>query len=98
MNGSILGVEDKPPYSVVLARFDDAWQIGFRIEGLENGLVAVFVPGAPNPQWGAVYFMTSDRVKAVDIPPPATLKCLRRLGAGSDALLHGISVYAGSAK
>jgi uncharacterized membrane protein len=88
----------KSPYPVVLARFDDAWRIGFRIEGLENGLVAVFVPGAPNPQLGVVYFMTSDRVKPADIPPAATLKCLRRLGAGSDALLHGISVDTASAK
>jgi len=91
VGGSLLGVEQKAAYPVVLARFDDAWQIGFRVEGLENGLVAVFVPGAPNPQAGAVYFMTLDRITPANVPPAATLK---RLGAGSDALLRGLSVGA----
>jgi uncharacterized membrane protein len=94
VGGSLLGVEQKAAYPVVLARFDDAWQIGFRVEGLENGLVAVFVPGAPNPQSGAVYFMTRDRVTLADVPPAATLKCLKRLGVGSDVLLGGLSVGA----
>ena len=98
MGVSILGVENKGAYPVVLARFDDAWQIGFRVEGLENGLVAVFVPDAPNPQSGAVYFMTSDRVKSAGISTAATLKCLKRLGVGSDALLRGLTGGTESAK
>jgi uncharacterized membrane protein len=98
MSASILGVENQSTYSVVLARFDDYWQIGFRIEVLENGLVAVFIPDAPNPQSGAIYFMTSDRVSLTDSPLAVTLKCLRRLGAGSDALLHGLPVDIASVK
>jgi uncharacterized membrane protein len=82
----------------VLARFDDSWQIGFRIEGLENGLVVVFLPGAPNPQSGAVYLMAPDRVTTVNLPPAATLKCLKRLGAGANALVHGLSLGTATAK
>jgi uncharacterized membrane protein len=96
MGESMLGVEKQGAYPVVLARFDDAWQIGFRVEGFENGLVAVFVPDAPNPQSGAVYLMTADRVTPADIPPAAMLKCLKRLGAGSNALLRGLRVEAAS--
>jgi len=88
MGESMLGVEKEGAYQVVLARFDDSWQIGFQIEALENGLVVVFLPGAPSPQSGAVYLMSSDRVTPVGVPPAATLKCLKRLGAGSKELLR----------
>ena len=96
MGESILGVEKDGAYSVVLARFDDALQIGFRIEVLENGLVVVFVPGVPNANSGDVYLMTPDRVTPAKVPPGATLKCLKRLGAGSNALLCGTAVQATS--
>jgi uncharacterized membrane protein len=92
MSASMLGAEDRAAYPVVFARFDDYWQIGFRIEALANGLVAVFVPNAPNPQSGVVYFMTTDRVVVADASLAATLKCMRRLGVGSAALLHGVSL------
>jgi uncharacterized membrane protein len=98
ISASMLGAENEVVYPVVLARFDDSWQIGFRIEALHNGLLAIFIPGAPNPHSGSIYFMSSDRVTAADVPMAATLKCLKRLGAGSDSLLQGVSVVAPSAK
>ena len=91
---STVGASAEHTQEVVLARIEDAWQLAFLIERLEGGQVAVFVPGAPSPQSGSVYFMTEDRIKAVNIPPASALKCLRRLGAGSTALLRGISVGA----
>ena len=98
MGESMLGVEKSGAYPVVLARFDDSWQIGFQIEVLENGFLVVFLPGAPNPQSGAVYLMTPERVTPAGVPPAATLKCLKRLGAGSNALLRGTAVQAALAK
>ena len=98
MGESMLGVERSGAYPVVLARFDDSWQIGFQIEVLENGFVVVFLPGAPNPQAGAVYLMSPDRVTPAGVPPAATLKCLKRLGAGSNALLRGTAVQAALTK
>jgi uncharacterized membrane protein len=82
----------------VLARFDDASQIGFRIEVLETGLVVVFVPGAPNANAGDVYLMNPDRVSPVAVPPARALKCLKRLGAGSNALLRGLPIGVAPAK
>lgn len=90
MGESLLGVEKEGAYPVVLVRFDDNSRIGFRVDQLENGLVAVFIPGAPNPQSGSVYFMTPDRVTPADISPAAALKCLQRLGADSAAQLRGL--------
>jgi uncharacterized membrane protein len=62
-----------------------------RIEKIANGLVAVFIPGAPNPEAGAVYFVTPDRVRLASIPLAAALNCLKHHGVGSNALLHDIS-------
>jgi hypothetical protein len=90
----MLGVEKQTGQQVVLARIEDAWQIAFLVERLEGGHVAVFVPGAPNPLSGSVYFMTQDRIKAVDIPASGAMKCLRRVGAGSKALLRGLLTFA----
>jgi uncharacterized membrane protein len=98
MGESMLGVEKQGAYPVVLVRFDDAWQLGFQVEVIENGLVAVFVPDAPNAHSGAVYFMTPDRITPANIPLAATLKCLNRLGAGSNPLLRGVSLGATSTK
>ena len=91
---SLLGVEPQGAFPVVLARLDDTWQIGLRVEELDNGLVAVFVPDAPNPQSGAVVFLTPDQFKPTDIPLAAALKCLKHHGAGSNALLRGLPVGA----
>jgi uncharacterized membrane protein len=91
MGTDMLGSEDKEAHPVVLTRFDDGWQLGLRIEELENGLVVVFVPDAPSPHSGAVHFMTPDRVVPAGIPITSMLKCLKGLGAGSDATLRGIS-------
>src|SRR5262249_20649087 len=58
---SVLGVEQHGIQQVVLTRFDDSWQIGFLLDRLDNGLVAVYIPGAPNQHSGAVYFLRVDR-------------------------------------
>jgi uncharacterized membrane protein len=98
MGESMLGVEKQTGHQVVLARIEDAWQIAFLVERLEGGHVAVFVPGAPNPLSGSVYFMTPDRIKAVDIPAAGAMKCLRRVGAGSNELLRGTALQAALTK
>jgi uncharacterized membrane protein len=89
---SMLGVEKKSAYETVLARIEDAWQMGFLVERIEGGHVAVFVPGAPNPYSGSLFFLPEDRIKPAHIPPAAALKCLKRLGAGSNVLLRGLSL------
>jgi uncharacterized membrane protein len=62
------------------------------VERLQNGHIAVYVPGAPNPYSGSVYLMTPERVREVDIPPKVAMSCLKRLGAGSDATLRGLPI------
>lgn len=88
---SILGVEDEEGYPVVLVRLDDAWQIGLRIEELQNGLLTVYIPGAPDPRSGSVLFVTADRVISAGASVAPTLKCLRGLGVGARELLDSVS-------
>jgi uncharacterized membrane protein len=62
--------------------------MGFQVETLASGVVVVFVPGVPDGNSGEVYFMSPDRITPVNVPLAATLKCLKRLGAGSGTLLR----------
>ena len=96
MGESMLGVEKQTGHQPVLARIEDAWQIAFLVERLDGGHVAVFVPGAPNPLSGSVYFMTEDRIKTIDIPAAGAMKCLKRVGVGANTLLRGVSLGAAS--
>jgi uncharacterized membrane protein len=74
-------------YPVVLARIEEAWQIGFLMERLESGHYAVFVPGAPNVWSGSVYLMTEERFQRLDVSRLEAVKCLRRHGIGASELL-----------
>jgi len=89
MSESFAGSDIEQEYKAVLARFDDGWQIAFLIERVEGGYVTVFIPDAPSPWSGSIFIMTEDRIKPIDVPNKAVLKCIQRLGAGSNALLQG---------
>ena len=85
----VVGVEGATTREVVLARIEDAWQIAFLVERLPEGQVAVFVPGAPSPLSGSVYLMTADRIKPLNVPTAAAMKCIKGLGVGSGKLTQG---------
>ena len=86
VSNSMLGVEKQGSYPVVLVRFDDTLQLGLQTGTFDHGLVSVFIPDSPNPQSGAVHFMTADRIKPAGIPLSAALKILQQYGAGAGAL------------
>jgi len=81
-------LEERRVYPVVLARMDDGvWQLAFLVERLAGGYAAVFLPDVPTPNTGAVYFLSEDRVRPVDVSHVAALKCLKRFGLGANELL-----------
>ena len=71
---------------VVFVPMEGGWQLGVQTEALSNGLVSIFVPGAPNPHSGSIFFFSMDNVRPAGIKLPAGLNCLRRCGAGASAL------------
>ncbi len=86
MGRQLLGLQTEREDPVVIVNFDDNSQIGFLVEKLENGHFCVFIPGAPNPNSGGVFLVDAERVVFADATMLQTMKTLRRMGVGSDAL------------
>jgi uncharacterized membrane protein len=72
---------------VALANLDDAWLIAFIMEEGKDGLLTVFVPSAPTPTAGSLYFLKEEQVRRLDIPVSDAVKCIMQLGVGSGELL-----------
>jgi uncharacterized membrane protein len=93
---SALGVATMTEQPVVLVETEIGWQIGVQTEEASGGFATVFLPGAPNPHSGAVYFVPADRIRSADVKLVAALNCMRRCGLGAPALLRDFSVIASS--
>ena len=85
-SASALGAAESTDLSVVLVPMEGGWQLGLQTEPLGDGLVPIFVPGAPNPHSGSVFFFPADIVRPAGVELLAALNCLRRCGAGASAL------------
>jgi uncharacterized membrane protein len=74
---------------VVLVTLDDAWLFGFLIERHADGMLTVFVPSAPTPTSGSLYFFREDQVRHTDLTVGAAMRTIARLGVRSAALFDG---------
>jgi len=86
------GLETKSELSVALARIEDAWMLAFVVERHASGLATVFVPSAPTPAAGSIYYLPADRLKLLDVPVADAMACIMRLGVGSRELLEHVSL------
>jgi len=82
--------EDLEAMKPVLAHLDDCSQVGFEIERVVGGKVAVFLPGAPDPMSGSVCYFTEDRVTNIDTSFLATVRVLKGFGKGSNSELKAL--------
>ena len=71
----------------VLVALDDQSQLAFEVDRDDDGLVAIYIPGAPDPRAGAISYVTSDRVQPIDAGFKAVTKICKNLGRGSTAIL-----------
>ena len=85
-SASALGVAEIAELPVVFVPMEGGWQLGVQTEALSGGLVSIFVPGAPDPHSGSVFFFSKDKVRPAGIKLAVALNCLRRCGAGASAL------------
>ena len=85
-SASALGVAEIAELPVVFVPMEGGWQLGVKTEELGGGLVSIFVPGAPNPHSGSVFFFSTDNVRPAGVKLAVALNCLRRCGAGASAL------------
>jgi uncharacterized membrane protein len=89
MTGELRDEDAEDVLKPVLIRFDDQHQLGFEVDRTENGLVAVYLPGSPDPRSGTVSYVTVDRLQPVDAAVAAVTKVQKNLGRGSTAILSG---------
>ena len=85
-SASALGAAQSTDLPVVFVPMEGGWQLGLQTEPLGDGLVPIFVPGAPNPHSGSVFFFPADIIRPAGVELVAALNCLRRCGAGAFAL------------
>ena len=88
LSQSVLGAEGTESFPVVLVRLDDASQVGWQIETLEDGRAAVYLPGAPDPRSGSVLYVAAERVQPLDATLASAYTCMRKFGSGSKELLR----------
>jgi uncharacterized membrane protein len=81
----VVGDKSKP----ALAWVEESWVYALVMEEHEDGHRTVFIPGAPSPMSGSLYFLPENRVRLLDLPLPAFLKEIRAMGVGSNRLLKG---------
>jgi uncharacterized membrane protein len=67
----------------VLVSIADGWQIGYLLEPLENGWLAVFLPKAPTPTSGDVKYLPADRVRPLNLTMLQAMEIVKHLGIGS---------------
>ena len=87
VTGGMGGEDAEEMLKPVLVRFDDQSQIAFEVDRATDGLVAVYLPGSPDPRSGAVSYVTEDRVQPVDAGFKVVLKTCRNFGRGSTDML-----------
>jgi uncharacterized membrane protein len=83
-------VEDADGVTPALINIEGAWQLGYVLEPLENGWVAVFLPQAPTPMSGNAMYMPAERVRPLDITMAQAMTIVRHLGLGSAKTLGGV--------
>jgi len=87
---STLQSEDAEGMKPVLAHLDDCSQIGFEVERVAGGKVAVFLPGAPDPWSGSVCYFAEDRITTLDASLLSTVRVLKGFGKGSKNELRAL--------
>jgi uncharacterized membrane protein len=83
------GRQAETSLNLALAWIEECWQPAVVQEELENGWLVVFVPQAPTPFSGAIFYMPPDRVKKLSTPSADMFKALARFGVGSRTALKG---------
>lgn len=71
-----------------LINVEDGWQIGYRLEQLPDGWVAVFIPQSPTPMSGNIMYLPAQRVRPLNIPMMEAMGIVKSMGAGSAKALR----------
>ena len=92
MTEGLAQIEADTGIKPALISIEDGWQIGYILEMLENGWLAVFLPQAPTPMSGNVMYLEADRVRPLSITMVQAMAIVKRIGVGSGQALHGVDL------
>jgi len=67
------------------------WVLGFIVEDLPDGRLAIFVPSIPMVTVGQVFYIPKDRVRILDAPAMEVVNAITQWGVGSKVVFekHG---------
>jgi uncharacterized membrane protein len=82
-------VESASGVKPALISIEGGWQIGYLLEPLKDGWVAVFLPQAPTPMSGSVMYFPADRVRPLGITMVQAMAIVKHIGIGSGEALRG---------
>ena len=85
-------IETADGASPALINIEDGWQLGYSLEQLQNGWVAVFVPQSPTPMSGNIIYLPAQRVRLLNIPMMEAMGIVKSMGVGSGKALHGVDL------
>jgi uncharacterized membrane protein len=84
VTGEISDEEARETFRPVLVRLDDQYLLGLEADRRDDGLVAVFLPGAPDVRSGTLSYVTTDRVQPIDASLKAFSRAFKTLGRDSE--------------
>jgi uncharacterized membrane protein len=84
---NLAGEVDTERFKPVLVTLDDQLLLAFEMERSPDGLVVVFMPGAPDVRSGTVAYVTADRVQPLATSLLEINRSLKHMGSGAAALL-----------
>ena len=87
MTGSLSDSDADQSLKSVAIIQDDVVVIGYEVERLTDGWVAVYLPGAPDTRSGSVAYFTDDRIVPLDTDFAGIAGCLKTLGLGSNQVI-----------
>lgn len=87
-------VENGQNLKPALVSIEGGWQLGYLLEEVREGWVAVFLPQAPTPMSGNVMYMPAERVRLLDMPIGEAVLLVKRLGVGSARALRSADLTA----
>ena len=80
-----------PSLKPIMVHSVDGYRLAFEADRLDNGMVVVYLPGAPDTWIGSVMLVPADRVMASNIDFNETLGIFERLGRDSALFLNTVA-------
>ena len=81
--GSVGGDSTKPELKPVMVEIFGYSRVAFEADRREDGLVAIYLPGAPDPWSGSVVYLNADQVKPLTLEFSDAAATCERLGRES---------------